>query len=202
MILKLTQLYSAIFFMLLLSPLIKAEDENLIRWIQLDQPPAFIIKGEDQGQGFVDYVQKRLEQHLTEYKHYSLLVNSARHKAILNDEQNVCLSYVEYYPDMPILPKDKEGHYLRTLPWSPHPVLELLMKKSVADSFIKSNNSIQLQQVLQNKKLVLGLPSKRWKREISRLIKKYEKDIPIVWNTSHDFGSIFKMILKDRVNYT
>jgi len=177
-------------------------EETLISWIQLDQPPAFIVKGNKQGQGFVDYVQARLQNHLAEYNHSSLLVNSARHKAMLNSNENLCLSYLEYFPDLPTLAHDKEGNYLRSLPWSPHPVLELLMKKSFADSHLKSKTSVQLEVVLQNKDLALGLPGKRWKGKISKLIKKYEKNIPYVWNSSQDFGSIFQMILKDRVNYT
>jgi len=91
---------------------------------------------------------------------------------------------------------------IKSLPWSPHPVLELLMKKSLADSHFKDKKSVKLEAILQKKALVLGLPSKRWKGQINTLIKKYQHNIPYVWNPSQDFGSIFQMILKDRVNYT
>jgi len=178
------------------------QDETLISWIQLDQPPAFIVKGKQQGQGFVDYVQERLQNHLAGYTHNLILVNSARHKAMLNNKENLCFSYLEYFPDLPTLAHDKEGNYLRSLPWSPHPVLELLMKKSFANSYLKSKTSVKLETVLQNKNLVLGLPGKRWKGIINELIKKYEKNLSSAWNYSQDFGSIFQMILKDRVHYT
>lgn len=195
---------SFIYFGMLISSTTQAQiqEKTLIRWIQLDQPPAFIVKGNKQGQGFVDYVQERLQKYLADYDHHSVLVNSARHKAMLNSNENLCLSYLEYLPDLPTLPQDKEGNYLRSLPWSPHPVLELLIKKSVADFHFKTNMSVQLEVVLQNKDLVLGLPSKRWKGKINKLIKKYENNIPYVWNSSEDFGSIFQMIIKDRVSYT
>ncbi len=195
---------SSLIHLFLISPITQAQksEDTLIRWIHLDQPPAFIVKGNKQGQGFVDYVQKRLQGHLTGYDHYSLLVNSARHKAILNNNENICISYLEYFPDLPTLAHDKEGHYLRSLPWSPHPTLELLMKKSLAENLFNIQKQVKLETVLQNKALVLGLPSKRWKGEINKLVKKYEKNIPYVWNSSEDFGSIFQMILKDRVNYT
>ncbi len=191
-------------YLLLVSSICQAkeQDETLIRWIQLDQPPAFIVKGNRQGQGFVDYVQKRLQGHLTDYDHYSLLVNSARHKAMLNNNENLCLSYLEYFPDLPTLAQDKEGNYLRSLPWSPHPTLELLMKRSFAENLLNTKKHVQLETILQNKDLILGLPSKRWKGQINKLVKKHEKNIPYVWNASQDFGSIFQMILKDRVNYT
>lgn len=197
-------LSSLISLLLLISSTSQAQipDKTLISWIQLDQPPAFIVKGKQQGQGFVDYVQARLQNHLAEYNHNSILVNSARHKAMLNKNENLCFSYLEYYPDLPTLAQNKEGNYLRSLPWSPHPVLELLMKKSFAESHLKSKTTVQLETVLQNKDLALGLPGKRWKGNISKLIKKYENNIPYVWNSSQDFGSIFKMILKGRVNYT
>ncbi len=193
-----------LYLLLLISSISQADvpEEKLISWIQLDQPPAFIVKGNKQGQGFAGYVQKRLQEYLSDYTHYSLLVNSPRHKAILKANKNVCCTYIEYYPDIPSLTADKEGLYLRSLPWSPHPVLELLMKKSVADRFLNAIDSIQLEYILQNTDLVLGLPGKRWKGKISQLIKKYEDTTPFVWNSSQDFGSIFQMILKDRVNYT
>jgi len=197
-------LSSLTYLLFLISPISQAlkSEETLIRWIQLDQPPAFIVKGNRQGQGFVDYVQKRLQSHLADYDHYSLLVSSARHKALLNSNKNFCFSYLEYIPDLPTLADDKEGNYLRSLPWSPHPVLELLMKKSFAQNHLNTIKHVQLETVLQNKNLVLGLPSKRWKGQINKLVRKYEKNIPYVWNSSEDFGSIFQMILKDRVNYT
>ncbi len=98
-------LSSLIYVLLLVSPISQAKksEETLIRWIQLDQPPAFVVKGTKHGQGFVDYVQKRLQSHLADYDHYSLLVNSGRHKAILNSNKNLCFSYLEYFPDLPTL---------------------------------------------------------------------------------------------------
>jgi len=191
-------------YLLLISSTCQAQksDETLIRWIQLDQPPAFIVKGNKKGQGFVDYVQNHLQNHLSDFDHYSLLVNSARHKTMLNSNENLCFSYLEYFPDLPTLAQEKEGKYLRSLPWSPHPTLELLMKRSFAENHLNTKKHVQLETLLQNKGLILGLPSKRWKGKVNKLVKKYEKDIPYVWNASQDFGSIFQMILKDRVNYT
>ncbi|SFD27056.1 TIGR02285 family protein [Pseudoalteromonas denitrificans] len=64
--------------------------KETIQWMYSDFPPAFIVKGENTGKGYVDLTQKLLINALPEYRHIKIKANYARSNLELSQKDNIC----------------------------------------------------------------------------------------------------------------
>ncbi len=72
------------------SPVVAAQESNVIRWVKPNAAPIFIRSGELKNKGFGDKVFHDFKVGLPQFQHQDTRINHARMKAEMNKGTNVC----------------------------------------------------------------------------------------------------------------
>ncbi|WP_319585948.1 TIGR02285 family protein [uncultured Desulfobulbus sp.] len=182
------------FLLVSLSALPASATKDSITWMEVSMPPYFIQEGPDKNQGYGDLVSAILEEQLPEYEHFEMVTNVIRHFDKFKQGEKVCSVGLYKTPE-----REEFMHFsipsFLTLP----PVM--ITRKDTLSDF-GSRSSIKLEDILRDKKIIIGLSKDRsYGIQIDRLLKQYkDRENLIVYAGQELSANYFKMLMLKRID--
>lgn len=165
-----------------------------ILWLQFDFPPYEIASGENKNQGQIDRIRSLIIERLPQYKHQTpTLVNQARMDRLLRQKNSCHMSLLK--------PEQAKPHLVYSKPHMTGPPHHIISSEKNSPNFYRNGEPIPLEQLLQNRELLLSIPSRSMGNLLNETFAKYKQSISI--RESSNVGSdFFTLIEKGRIDYT
>jgi uncharacterized protein (TIGR02285 family) len=168
--------------------------KDSVTWMRAVMPPYFIPEGGHKGQGYGDVITDILQEQLTEYDHDSVVTNITRHFYKFKQGEKVCSVGLYKTPEREEFMYFSVPSFL-TLP----PVI--IIKKDKHPLF-GNRTSVPLDEILQNKKMMIGLGKDRsYGNTTDTILKKYVGQQNVIEFTGQELSlNLFKMLMIDRLD--
>ena len=174
--------------------------KDTINWLYPDFPPTNIVSGTYKGEGVVNKMQKNIFKYLSDYEHREVTANFARILENMKKKQNICSSALLWNES-----RAKFIEYSIESFWV-YPNM-LIIKKEDIDQFKEykdSNGNYSLEDILKDKKLILGYSFGRsYGTVLDKILKQYANNrnsMPIAQQSL--LKGLLKMLVRDRFDYT
>ena len=185
--------------LLTLTTFIFSKNIPLVHWNTVSFPPAFIIEGAYENQGYYDTMRNTIINNTTELKHLVEIGNVKLAMINIKRLDNACASGLLKNEER------KEFIYfskpaLYTLP------NELIIKKSNEEKFkpyLTSKREIDLEKILKDDKFRFGYVDKRvYHKNIDTLLEKYKLNKTSMARKAKDITKgLLKMLALNRIDY-
>jgi len=171
-----------------------AAAKDTITWMEVSMPPYFIQEGPEKQQGYGDVVSAILQEQLPEYEHLEVVTNVTRHFHKFKQGEKVCSVGLYKTPEREAFMHFSIPSFL-TLP----PVL--ITTKNKLDDF-GGRSSIKLDDILRNKKFIIGLSKDRsYGVQIDAILDQHKnRENLIVYAGQELSANYFKMLLLNRLD--
>jgi len=166
--------------------------EQPINWLAYNQPPANILEGKYQGQGFINLAQKELIKVLPQYIHVDQHVTVGRFLHNLKLKKEACVFGLHKTIE-------RDQYILFSEPALFHPNVRVLVAKEKARE-LNLNNQIDLKLLLGGYNLTTNLiESRSYGKVIDLLVKDYPNNV--FYRSSHSNSALFKMLDRGRFDF-
>ncbi len=182
------------FLLVSLSALPASAAKDSITWMEVSMPPYFIQDGPDKNQGYGDVASAILQEQLPEYDHFEMVTNVIRHFHKFKQGEKVCSIGLYRTPE-----REEFMHF--SIPsFLTLPAVLILRKDTLAD--FGTRLSIKLDDVLRDKKFIIGLSKDRsYGIQIDALLKQYkDRGNLIVYAGQELSANYFKMLMLKRID--
>jgi uncharacterized protein (TIGR02285 family) len=168
--------------------------KEAVTWMEAAMPPFFIQSGGQQDQGYGDIITDIIQQGLVDYEHDTITTNITRHFYKFKQGEKVCSVGLYRTPEREEFMYFSMPSFL-TLP----PVL--IIKKDGLSRF-GNRTSVQLAEILDDKKLMVGMSKDRsYGTTTDDILKKHKGSGNIIESTGQELSlNLFKMLLKGRLD--
>jgi len=187
-------LSTAVLTLLILTVPVPAKAKETVTWMEAAMPPFFIQSGGQQDQGYGDIITDIIQQGLVDYEHDTITTNITRHFYKFKQGEKVCSVGLYRTPEREEFMYFSMPSFL-TLP----PVL--IIKKDGLSRF-GNRTSVQLAEILNDKKLMVGMSKDRsYGTTTDDILKKHKGSGNIIESTGQELSlNLFKMLLKGRLD--
>lgn len=169
--------------------------KETITWMEVDFAPFLIHSGPFKGGGYGDVGSDILVENLPQYDHSVILANLSRQYELYQQQENVCTVGLFKNPD-------REKFMYFSIPVFFSLPNHLIISKDKHDE-IGGLSSVQLKDVLQSNKIVIGHSKNRsYSAEIDSVLKEYgsSKNLFLAENRGAFTTSFFEMLKLGRVD--
>ena len=187
-------LSTAVLTLLILNVPVPAKAKEAVTWMEAAMPPFFIQSGGQQDQGYGDIITDIIQQGLVDYEHDTITTNITRHFYKFKQGEKVCSVGLYRTPEREEFMYFSMPSFL-TLP----PVL--IIKKDGLSRF-GNRTSVQLAEILGDKKLMVGMSKDRsYGTTTDDILRKHKGSGNILESTGQELSlNLFKMLLKGRLD--
>jgi uncharacterized protein (TIGR02285 family) len=187
-------LSTAALTLLILNVPVLAKAKEAVTWMEAAMPPFFIQNGGQQDQGYGDIITDIIQQGLVDYEHDTITTNITRHFYKFKQGEKVCSVGLYRTPEREEFMYFSMPSFL-TLP----PVL--IIKKDELSRF-GNRTSVQLAEILGDKKLMVGMSKDRsYGTTTDDILRKHKGSGNILESTGQELSlNLFKMLLKGRLD--
>jgi uncharacterized protein (TIGR02285 family) len=185
---------TAVLSLLILNVPVPAKAKETVTWMEAAMPPFFIQSGGQQDQGYGDIITDIIQQGLVDYEHDTITTNITRHFYKFKQGEKVCSVGLYRTPEREEFMYFSMPSFL-TLP----PVL--IIKKDALSRF-GNRTSVQLTEILNDKKLMVGMSKDRsYGSTTDDILRKHKGSGNILESTGQELSlNLFKMLLKGRLD--
>ncbi len=160
--------------------------KEVLTWRVIDWPPFYILDGADKGQGLYDQLIKKIADALPEYQHRTMVMNTKRVLAELENGSHVC---------HPSALGDTIGVLSKTNSL-------LLPYRIIYDTEDKPEfaqyESIALAAILQDKNYHIGIASDRYSSTLNNILAKHEGENNLI--NQNNYNSLIRMFFSKRID--
>ncbi len=194
MLFRLFLLSTAVLSLLILNVPVPAKAKEAVTWMEAVMPPFLIQSGVQQNQGYGNVITNIIQQGLVDYEHDTITTNITRHFYKFKQGEKVCSVGLYRTPEREEFMYFSMPSFL-TLP----PVL--IVKKDGLSRF-GNRTSVQLAEILNDKKLMVGMSKDRsYGSTTDDILKKHKGSSNILESTGQELSlNLFKMLLKGRLD--
>ena len=187
-------LSTAVLSLLILNVPGPAKAKEAVTWMEAVMPPFLIQSGVQQNQGYGNVITNIIQEGLTDYEHDTMTTNITRHFYKFKQGEKVCSVGLYRTPEREEFMYFSMPSFL-TLP----PVL--IIKKDGLSRF-GNRTSVQLAEILNDKKLMVGMSKDRsYGSTTDDILRKHKGSGNILESTGQELSlNLFKMLLKGRLD--
>lgn len=160
--------------------------KEVLTWRVIDWPPFYILDGADKGQGLYDQLIKKIADALPEYQHRTMVMNTKRVLAELENGSHVC---------HPSALGDTIGVLSKTNSL-------LLPYRIIYDTEDKPEfaqyESIALAAILQDKNYHVGIASDRYSSKLNNILAKHKGENNLI--NQNNYNSLIRMFFSKRID--
>jgi uncharacterized protein (TIGR02285 family) len=168
---------------------------NTITWQTDHRPPASILKGPYQGQGFIDTIRDELIAQLPQYQHKKLISPLDRLFEDMSRGKKIC------HPLLFITEKRKKNAYF-SIAATITPPMRLVMRADIAQT-LNLKEPINLKQFINNTRNTFAIVKGRsYGPIIDNILKLNSNNDTHIKISVSDNTTLFKLLEKDRVDFT
>lgn len=180
---------------LLVAPIVPPSlAKDAITWMEVSMPPYFIQEGPDKNQGYGDVISAILQEHLPEYDHFEMVTNVTRHFHKFQKGEKVCSVGLYRTPE-------REAFMYFSIPsFLTLPSVLIVSKETAAD--LGSPSSIRLEEILRDKRFVVGLSKDRsYGTRIDAILAQHKDSANTILYTGQELSAnYFKMLMLKRID--
>lgn len=170
-----------------------------IIWLGADFPPAFINKGSNANNGYIDKTEQYIWGNLLDYDHTKENANFTRILTALKNRKNICSAALFKTPEREKFIEYSKPTYL---------ILSngIIVKRSNLKKirrFIKADNVVSLYEVLQSGGVTLGISKSRsYGNQLNTIIDDYKsKDSIYQRGGSNQLEGLLQMLRLNRIDF-
>jgi len=174
----------------------EVDKKQEITWFEVDFPPAYIVKGEDSGNGFAQVGMDMLINEMPEYSHYKVGVNINRLLSAMDD-----VDMVQCAPQLAVginqFPNKAYSKVALVVPPA-----GIVIRKRDIDKY-RVNENISFKKIIETNSLKLGTISNgQFGVAIDPLLKKHkdEKHLFFREDSTNQLGN-YEMLVLNRLDY-
>lgn len=176
-----------------------AQDDSQLVWYHAFFPPVTITEGPDQGKGFYDKITQHLIRELPQYDHTLQVANYQRMLQEIKDGSRVCCASL-------YKTAEREKFTAFSVPVVvvlPNGVTIRKDQQDLFKPYITEAGEIELDRVLQDEKLLLGVAKgRKYSGGIDEILAEYANDNNMIKRSGKDvFKGLLGMLAAGRVNY-
>lgn len=183
----------SIFIFLLISYSVSAQ-ENTIYWQTDHRPPASILHGAQQGEGFIDLIRNSLVNQLPEYQHINSTSALDKFFDDMERGKNIC------HPLLFVTEQRKKFAYF-SIPVTITPSVRVVMKAESAQP-LNLKSPIDLEQIFDNERTFATIKGRSYGEFIDNAINKQHSSYSHARVSATDNTRLFRLLERERVDFT
>lgn len=165
-----------------------------IQWARLDFPPFEINETSLKHRGIVDLVKLELQLALPQHQHQDAGVMNQSRLSYNFKNQNICHSGL-------IRTAEIESQAYLSLGIGLMPSHVIITTTNNLQQKFRGQEKLSLQQLIRDKSLQLGVPSRTMGPKIDPLIELYKGQSHVLLRKATEINGLFDMLLKQRIDY-
>lgn len=176
---------SLMIVLLMLAPCVAAAEETIV-WFHSDFPPISIVYGPDKGRGAADQWEHYLIDQLGEFKHETMVANTARVFEEMKRRGNACNPAYIKTPE-------REQHFLFSAPIAdllPNGFITLQSRRPELEPFLNEKGELKLGELVAARRFRIGVANGRsFGVNIDRALREGNAPESVVPFAAHDIFS-------------
>jgi uncharacterized protein (TIGR02285 family) len=185
--------YLSVLILLAVNYSISAQ-ESTIYWQTDHRPPASILHGPRQGEGYIDRIRNTLINQLPQYQHINTVSALDTLFEDMERDKNIC------HPLLFVTEQRKKHAYF-SIPVTITPSIRVVMKADLAQS-LSLEEPIDLEQIFTSQRTFATIKGRSYGKFIDKAISKQHNNYSHAKISVTDNTRLFKLLARDRVDFT